>query len=71
MGLALIDRTHATEGERINIFPLPRGGREEPEAKPKLELAQGDRVLLHEPAVILCRFPTLEEREEWTMGSAT
>ncbi len=61
-GLALIDRRHHRPGNRIGIFPLPR--REGHEEKPKDALQPGDRVLLHEWAVILERFPSRREWEE-------
>jgi len=55
IGLAYMESRFAEEDTLIGIFILPRG-KPKPE-KPKDELAVGDRVLLHEEAVILPRTP--------------
>jgi len=56
VGLAYVDKNFAEEGRKIGIFMLPRGGKFSPEA-PKDELTRGDKVLLHEEAIVLGRFP--------------
>ena len=68
IGLAYVDRKYNREGTPIGIIPLPhakvpptpplypsRGGGEWVE-----ELALGDKMLLHERATVLTRFPELE-----------
>ena len=54
LGLAYVDKRHNRPGTRIGIFNLPRQARPE---KPWADLAPGDRVLLHDEAIILSRFP--------------
>lgn len=56
VGLAYVDRRYAGEGTAIGIFPLPRdkGRGTEPA---KADLRPGDRVLIHEEATVLSRFP--------------
>jgi glycine cleavage system aminomethyltransferase T len=56
VGLAYVDKNFAEEGRKIGIFMLPRGGKFSP-AAPKDELTRGDKVLLHEEAIVLGRFP--------------
>ncbi|HDZ49963.1 MAG TPA: hypothetical protein ENH69_01930 [Candidatus Aerophobetes bacterium] len=56
LGLAYVDRDFAEEGRKIRIFMLARGGKISPEP-PKDELTRGDKVLLHQEAVVLSRFP--------------
>jgi len=56
VGLAYVDKNFVEEGRKIAIFILPRGGKFSPEA-PKAELTRGDKVLLHEEAIVLSRFP--------------
>jgi len=56
LGLACVDKDSAEEGRKIGIFILPRGGKFSPEA-PKAKLTRGDKVLLHEEAIVLSRFP--------------
>ena len=53
IGLAYLDR-RIQEGEEIAIFPLPRGRFSE---KPAGSLNEGDKIVLHQEAVILPRFP--------------
>jgi len=55
-------KNFAQEGRKIGIFMLPRGGKFSPEA-PKAELTRGDKVLLHEEAIVLSRFPERENSE--------
>jgi len=59
VGLAYVDKDFAEEGRKIGIFMLPRGGKFSPEA-PKAELTRGDKVLLHQEAIVLSRFPERE-----------
>ncbi|MFQ6065660.1 MAG: glycine cleavage system aminomethyltransferase GcvT [bacterium] len=61
LGLAYVDKDFAEEGRKIGIFILPRGGKFLPEV-PKDELIRGDRVLLHEEAIVLSRFPEKNSR---------
>ncbi|MFQ5834969.1 MAG: glycine cleavage system aminomethyltransferase GcvT [bacterium] len=56
VGLAYVDKNFPEEGRKMGIFMLPRGGKFSPEA-PKDELTRGDKVLLHEEAMVLSRFP--------------
>jgi len=54
LGLAIVDMRYNQPGTPIGIFVLP----EKPQAdKPKLELAIGDKTLLHVEATVLRRFP--------------
>jgi glycine cleavage system T protein len=56
LGMAYVDKSFAQEGRKISIFIFPRGGKISPEA-PKDKLSRGDKVLLHQEAVVLSRFP--------------
>jgi len=56
LGMAYVDKNFAEEGRKISIFIFPRGGKISPEA-PKDKLTRGDKVLLHQEAVVLSRFP--------------
>jgi hypothetical protein len=58
LGLALVNKRYARPENRIGIFPLRPGAKPE---KPKGKLDVGDKVLLHEWATVLERFPV--ERE--------
>ncbi|HID61229.1 MAG TPA: aminomethyl transferase family protein [Anaerolineae bacterium] len=62
LGLAYVDKRYNREGERIGIFALPG---KVPPGKSMDELTAGDRVLLHDEATVLTRFPTPEEKETW------
>ncbi len=54
VGLAYVDQRHAKKGTEINIFPRPtREGWE----KPYEELEMGDRLVLHNEATVVSRFP--------------
>jgi glycine cleavage system T protein len=65
-GMACLERSQATPGAPIGVFPLlPRSIQERSD---KAELRIGDRVLLHENARILSRFPSARERAEWKKG---
>ena len=59
VGLAYVDKNFAEEGRTMGIFILPRKGEIPPEA-PKDELTIGDKVLLHQEAIVLSRFPERE-----------
>jgi len=54
LGLAYVDKRYNRPGTRIGIFNLPRRPRLE---KAREDLSPGDRVLLHDQAVVLSRFP--------------
>ena len=61
IGMAYVDRRYEEEGTAIGIFPLPRErGRQGEPAKADLKL--GDRLLLHEEATVLSRFPARQAR---------
>lgn len=64
MGLALVQKRHGAPDTPVSIFPLPPSDRM-PEAKPMNALQPGDRVLLHEGATILSRFPGAKEKKAW------
>jgi len=53
IGLAFVDK-RTREGDEIAIFALPRGRFSE---KPAGSLSDGDRIALHQEAVVLPRFP--------------
>jgi glycine hydroxymethyltransferase len=59
VGLAYVDRKYNREGVQIGVIPLPH--RKVPPTKPVEELALGDKMLLHEKATVLPRFPEEEE----------
>ena len=61
VGLAYVDKNFAEEGRKIAIFILPRRGKFSSGA-PKAELTRGDKVLLHEEAIVLSRFPKENRR---------
>ena len=56
VGLAYVDRNFTEEGRTMGIFILPRKEKIPPE-RSKDELTIGDKVLLHEEAIVLSRFP--------------
>jgi glycine cleavage system T protein len=56
IGLALVKRRYAQPNTRVAIFILPRDAKSLSE-KSKAELGSGDKVLLHEEAMIITRFP--------------
>jgi len=56
VGLAYVDRNFTEEGKKMGIFILPRKEKIPPE-RSKDELTIGDKVLLHEEAIVLSRFP--------------
>ncbi len=58
IGLAYVDKKYNREGVQIGIIPLPHA--KVPPAKPVEELALGDKMLLHERATVLTRFPEEE-----------
>lgn len=60
IGLAYVDRKFIQVGTKINIFTIPHDGKPFVE-KSKLDLKLGDKVLLHEPAIILPRFWTSDK----------
>jgi glycine hydroxymethyltransferase len=60
LGLAYVDKRQSRPGSDIGILNLPSRPQE---ARAWEELSPGDRVLLHDPAVILTRFP-LKKRGE-------
>jgi len=60
VGLAYINARHAGEGAEINIFPRPtREGWE----KPYEELEVGDRLVLHNEAMVVSRFMRRAQRK--------
>jgi glycine hydroxymethyltransferase len=59
IGLAYVDRKYNREGTPIGIIPLPHT--KIPPTKPVEEMALGDKMLLHERATVLPRFPVEEE----------
>jgi glycine hydroxymethyltransferase len=64
IGLALINKRYDSRGAEIGIFALP-SARRMPDPTDYTALELGDRVLLHETATILSRFPSREERKLW------
>jgi glycine hydroxymethyltransferase len=62
LGLAYVDERYNREGEQIGIFSLPG---KVPPCKDMGELSAGDKVLLHDEATVLTRFPEDEEKETW------
>lgn len=60
IGLALVKRRYAQPNTRVGVFILPRDKKSVAE-KSKDELISGDRVLLHEEAMIITRFPVQGE----------
>lgn len=56
LGLAYVDKEFAEEGRKMGIFILPRKG-EIPTEVSKDQLRGGDKVLLHQEALVLSRFP--------------
>jgi len=64
MGLALVQKRHSAPDTPVSSFPLPPSDRM-PAAKPMNALQPGDRVLLHESATILSRFPGAQEKKAW------
>ncbi len=59
VGLAYVEGKYNREGVQIGIISLPH--RRVPPAKPVEELVLGDKMLLHEKATVLTRFPEEEE----------
>jgi glycine cleavage system aminomethyltransferase T len=55
IGLAIVDHAYATEGTELGIFILPHKDRDAAE-KAKSQLQIGDKVSVHEEAVVLPRF---------------
>jgi glycine cleavage system T protein len=62
-GLAYVKKRYAQPNTRIGVFILPRDRKGTPE-KSKDAMSPGDRVMLHEDAMILSRFRTTAECEE-------
>jgi glycine hydroxymethyltransferase len=62
LGLAYVEERYNREGEQIGIFTLPG---KVPPCKGMDELTTGDKVLLHDEATVLTRFPDDEEKETW------
>jgi glycine hydroxymethyltransferase len=58
VGLAYVDKKYNREGAQIGIIPLPHA--KVPPTKPVEEMALGDKMLLHERATVLTRFPESE-----------
>jgi len=58
VGLAYVDKKYNREGVQVGIIPLPHA--KVPPTKPVEELALGDKMLLHEKATVLTRFPEEE-----------
>ncbi|MBL7183477.1 MAG: glycine cleavage system aminomethyltransferase GcvT [Anaerolineae bacterium] len=58
VGLAYVDKKYNREGAQIGIISLPHA--KVPPTKPVEELALGDKMLLHEKATVLTRFPERE-----------
>lgn len=56
LGLAYVDKNFTEEGRRIGVFILPRKGGISARIS-KYQLREGDKVLLHQEAVVLSRFP--------------
>ena len=65
IGMALVDRHSNREGTRIGVFPETEGMERE---KGRKGVPSGERVPLHEEAVVISRFPAerlqLEEFRE-------
>ncbi len=59
VGLAYVDKKYNREGAQIGIIPLPHT--KAPPTKPVEEMSLGDKMLLHEKATVLPRFPLEEE----------
>jgi glycine hydroxymethyltransferase len=59
IGMAIIDRKFTKPGTQIGIIPLPRARKVEEKAK--VELSPGDKVILHQEAVVISRFASPEE----------
>jgi glycine cleavage system T protein len=57
VGMAFLDRPNGREGTRIGIFPEPGSGSG---GKPERPMEVGQKIALHEEAVVISRFP--EER---------
>jgi glycine hydroxymethyltransferase len=58
IGLAYVDKKYNREGAQIGIISLPHT--KIPPTKPVEEMALGDKMLLHERATVLSRFPESE-----------
>ena len=59
VGLAYVDKKYNREGARVGIIPLPHA--KVSPTKPVEEMALGDKMLLHERATVLSRFPVEED----------
>jgi hypothetical protein len=57
-----VDQRYNRAGEQIGIFNVPAKA---PPCKAMDELTAGDKVLLHDEATVLTRFPDDEEKETW------
>ncbi len=63
IGLAYVDKKYNREGTSIGIIPLARSSAPHdkvPPTKPVEKMALGDKMLLHEKATVLSRFPEPE-----------
>lgn len=69
MGMAWVEKRYNIPGTPIGIFPSV-GGRTA-DVKPWADLQIGDRVLLHEAAAILSRFPDTQEKEGWHVSTTS
>ncbi len=58
VGLAYVDKKYNREGAQIGIISLPHA--KAPASKPVEEMDLGDKMLLHEKAAVLTRFPESE-----------
>ncbi len=59
VGLAYVDKKYNRGGARVGIIPLPHA--KVSPTKPVEEMALGDKMLLHERATVLSRFPVEED----------
>lgn len=71
LGMAYIRRAYAKEGERLGIFPLPRGASAEWTSRPITELELGDRVPTHLEATVLPRFLPLRKVRQRLLEQVT
>ena len=70
VGLAYVDRRLAREGTPIVIFPLRQAEKGAVPVSPT-DLSLGERMLLHESATILTRFPCQDHSQPDSLGRAT
>ncbi len=61
-GLAYVKKRYAVPNTKVCVFVLPRDAKSAGE-KPKDKLTHGDRIMLHEDALILTRFPGAGEED--------